>query len=168
MEVKLLIQTASASAQQQLDHLQHSGNNTDLQHLIQAQGVLADAVLLPASDAPPSCARHAVGCLCERECLLGMHPKIQLMCPAGLQTTSLAILGSSVGANAAPTAAPVIAAAATLAQPPMQVPAQAPDTPVPAAAAAAAAAGGGGGAATPAAGVPAQVLHASVMPAAIP
>ena len=157
--MKLLIQTASASAQQQLDRLQRSANST-----IQAQGVPAEIVLLPASDAPPSCAGHAVRYLYERRCSLGMIPELQLMLPAGLQTTSLVILASSVGANAAPKAAPVIAAAATLAQPPMQVPAQAPDTSVPAASAAAA----GGGAAAPAAGVPAQVLHASMMPAANP
>ena len=58
--MKLLIQTASARAPQQLDHLQRSANDTDLQTLIAAQGVPADAGPLPANDAPSSCARHAV------------------------------------------------------------------------------------------------------------
>ena len=161
VEVKLVIQTASARAAQQLDALQRSANNTDLQHLIAAQGVPADAGPLPPCAVPSSCGSHAVKVPSLAKHLPGMHHKDQHVCLVGLQTSSIIILGSSVGANAAPKAAPLIAAAATLAQPPMQVPAQAPDT-----AAAAAAAAAGGGAVAPAAGAPAQVLHASMMPAA--
>ncbi len=38
MEVRLLIQTASANAQHQLDRLQRAAGNNDLQNLIETQG----------------------------------------------------------------------------------------------------------------------------------
>ena len=40
VEVRLLIQTTSAKAQQQLDRLQRAASNNDLQNLIETQGTL--------------------------------------------------------------------------------------------------------------------------------
>ena len=71
--MKLVIQTASARAAQQLDALQRSANNTDLQHLIAAQGVPADGGPFPASAVPSSGADPAVKLRSPARRQLGMN-----------------------------------------------------------------------------------------------
>ena len=47
VEVRLLIQTTSGNAQHQLDRLQRSASNNDLQNLIETQGSLSISPLHP-------------------------------------------------------------------------------------------------------------------------